>query len=392
MGRPAKTPLLRGSRNGLHRALTQHEKLLEDVQHIGQLTLSTLDFDEVLDRLSRHVVGVGIFRSLAISLPDYGKNIVSTVRATVHRPEGPWVQRESDDVGISYSLDSDDILAETVRTGELQMAIGPDKRLNTRKPSKAFEGNIAYFIPVKKEETVVAVLATGSSTEEKDVTLQKIELVRPLFDQIAIAVEHARLYHDAQEEINRRKKTEEKLKKREEQLFQAQKLESVGRLAGGVAHDFNNLLQVIKGYAELAMDNVEPDCIARDDLREVLDAANQAATLVAQLLAFSRHQILELADLDLNCVIVDMTEIIRATMGSRIDVQMEPANETGLIRGDKSQIEQMLMNICINSREAMPDGGSIKIRTNRLFAGDTFCKNHEWAMPGYYRNYLSPGR
>jgi PAS domain S-box-containing protein len=185
-------------------------------KQIAQITLSSLNLDSVLDNVGKKIVEAGLFRSMAISLPDYESNSVETVRAFVYRGVGAVVLGESDDVGRRYSLDSKDILAETVRTGEVQVAVEWDERFDRESPREYHIGNVAYFIPVKKEDRVLAVLATGSTLEDKELTLQRIDTLQPFLDQLAIALENARLFALAEREIAERKNAEKELKKNEE--------------------------------------------------------------------------------------------------------------------------------------------------------------------------------
>ena len=155
----------------------------------------------------------------------------------------------------------------------------------------------------------------------------------------------------------------------EEQLRVAQRLEAVGRLAGGVAHDFNNILAVIINYAGFAMDVVRAGEPLRDDLEEILKAARSAAALTRQLLAFSRKQVLKPERLSLNHAIKAMEAMVRRLMREDIELVLELAEDAGLVLVDRSQIEQVLMNLLVNARDAMPHGGKVTIRTSNTKMG-----------------------
>lgn len=152
----------------------------------------------------------------------------------------------------------------------------------------------------------------------------------------------------------------------EEQLRQSQKMEAVGQLAGGVAHNFNNMLTAIIGYSELAMESLEPDHSARPDLRSVINSAQRIAALTQQLLAFSRPQPANPQMLDLNQVILKLVPIIRQALGETIEVVTELAPNLGQIRADSGQMEQALLNLCLNARDAMPNGGLLTIETSQV--------------------------
>ncbi len=170
----------------------------------------------------------------------------------------------------------------------------------------------------------------------------------------------------------------------EDQLRQAQKMEAVGQLAGGVAHDFNNLLQAILGFGDLALGDVDVDSPARKDIEEIMKAGHRAATLVRQLLAFSRRQVLDMKDVDLNDVIADLMKMLRRVIGEHITLGAIAGHDLGTVRADPGQIEQILMNLCVNARDAMPEGGTITIETENVRIDEEFRETHPWAEPGRY--------
>ena len=144
----------------------------------------------------------------------------------------------------------------------------------------------------------------------------------------------------------------------EAQLLQAQKMDAVGRLAGGVAHDFNNLLTIITSYSELAMDSVAAGSPTQDRLQEILSTARRAARLTRQLLAFSRNQPQALRGAELNPVVSGIVSTLHRLIGEDIDLTFIPGAGLGEIRLDPTQIEQILMNLAVNTRDAMPEGAS----------------------------------
>ncbi|MBN9414317.1 hypothetical protein ABS71_01315 [bacterium SCN 62-11] len=150
----------------------------------------------------------------------------------------------------------------------------------------------------------------------------------------------------------------------EEQLVAAQKMEAIGRLAGGVAHDFNNLLTVILSYTELSMEEIASDDPIYSDLQEVLDAGERAKSLTRQLLAFSRRQVMCLESLDLNALVNSVERMLKRLIGEDIALQVEPAATIWPVRADRSQLEQVLLNLAVNARDAMPNGGTLQIDTS----------------------------
>jgi two-component system cell cycle sensor histidine kinase/response regulator CckA len=152
----------------------------------------------------------------------------------------------------------------------------------------------------------------------------------------------------------------------EDQFLQAQKLEALGRLAGGVAHDFNNLLTIIGGYGQMLMDSLDPRSPVRKDVEPIVEAAARASALTRQLLAFSRRQIVQPKVLDLNRLVNRMTKMLHRVIGEDILLTLALAPELGRVKADPGQVEQVIMNLAINARDAMPDGGRLEIATGNL--------------------------
>jgi len=176
--------------------------------------------------------------------------------------------------------------------------------------------------------------------------------------------------------------TEKKLL--EEQLFQSQKMEAVGRLAGGIAHDFNNLLTAIIGYSDLMSKDIELKQRHRSYVEEIKKSAERAATLTQQLLAFSRKQILQPKVLNLNVLLKNTRNMLQRMIGEDISFEMSLAPNIGMILADPGKIEQVVINLAVNARDAMPQGGSLKIETNDKTLGEEFCKLHKGSRPGRY--------
>jgi two-component system, cell cycle sensor histidine kinase and response regulator CckA len=173
-------------------------------------------------------------------------------------------------------------------------------------------------------------------------------------------------------------------KQLEEQLRQAQKMEAVGRLAGGIAHDFNNLLTAITGYSELTLKGLQPEGLLRHNIEEIKRAGDRAASLTRQLLAFSRKQVLQPKVLDLNEVVLDMEKMLRRLIGEDIELRTGLASGLGRVKADPGQIEQVIMNLAINARDAMPQGGSLIIETENVYLDSDYAASHIAVKPGAY--------
>jgi PAS domain S-box-containing protein len=170
----------------------------------------------------------------------------------------------------------------------------------------------------------------------------------------------------------------------EQQLRQSQKMEAIGRLAGGIAHDFNNLLMVISGYCEFLLERVGPDPALRGPAQEISSAAKRATSLTRQLLAFSRKQMLAPKVLDLNQVVSESLTMLNRLIGEDIDLVMIPSTELGPIKADPGQIEQVIMNLAVNARDAMPRGGKLTIETSNVTLDANYARMHTPVVAGDY--------
>ena len=185
-------------------------------------------------------------------------------------------------------------------------------------------------------------------------------------------------------DITDRKQAEEEKEKLRGQLQQAMKMEAVGRLAGGVAHDFNNLLTAIMGNVSLALMKLSPSDPAGGLLAEANKAAESAASLTQQLLAFSRKQIIKPKVLDLNILIADMNKMLVRLIGENIDLKTVPGEDLGSVKVDAGQFEQILVNLAVNARDAMPEGGMLFIETANVDLDEEYCAKHPYVCPGRF--------
>jgi two-component system, cell cycle sensor histidine kinase and response regulator CckA len=173
-------------------------------------------------------------------------------------------------------------------------------------------------------------------------------------------------------------------KRLEEQLRQAQKMEAVGQLAGGVAHDFNNVLTAIFGYAELLTEEFPAESPARQDLEEIRKAASRASALTRQLLAFSRQQLLAPVVLSVNDLVEDVDKMLRRLVGEDVDLRLTLARNAGNVRADPGQLQQVIMNLVVNARDAMPTGGKLMIETADTELTEQYAGLHQPVIPGQY--------
>lgn len=174
------------------------------------------------------------------------------------------------------------------------------------------------------------------------------------------------------------------LRNTEEQLLQAQKLEAVGRLAGGVAHDFNNLLTAIIGYSEMGLRKLDATDPLRRNLNEIKNAGDRAAALTRQLLAFSRKQVMQPRVLDLNDVISNLEKMLCRMIGEDFELRTALHSAVGNVKADPGQVEQVIMNLVVNARDAMPTGGKLSIETANVYLDESYAREHVSVVPGPY--------
>jgi two-component system, cell cycle sensor histidine kinase and response regulator CckA len=214
------------------------------------------------------------------------------------------------------------------------------------------------------EETAVAALRDGAQDY-----LMKTNLKR-----LVPAVQ--RVLREAEDREHR--------KKMELQVQQLQKFEAIGKLAGGIAHDFNNVIGAILGWSEMGCREAEPGTVSHDRFQKIRDQANWAGRLTSQLLAFARRQMLQPGKTDLNNLVVEGMSLLRRVIGEQIEVRVVAGPDLRVAIVDPAQIEQVLMNLCLNARDAMPQGGRLIIETQNVEIDQEFCRAHPYARQGSF--------
>jgi nitrogen-specific signal transduction histidine kinase/ActR/RegA family two-component response regulator len=185
-------------------------------------------------------------------------------------------------------------------------------------------------------------------------------------------------------DVSQRRQAERALQESEEQFRQAQKMEAVGRLAAGVAHDFNNLLTVISGHSNLLLLDLEKNDPRRSSVEDIAAAGDSAAGLTQQLLAFSRRQVLQPKVVDPNTVVSQVSKMLRRLLGEDVDVVIVPRPDTGHVKADPGQMEQVIINMAVNARDAMPEGGRLTVSTGNVTLDERFTRQHTGLDPGEY--------
>ena len=265
-------------------------------------------------------------------------------------------------VTAAERVDTPDALKSVLSEGEWDLVLSDHNLPQFSAPEalkivQACAPNIPFIIVSGSigEDLAVAAMKAGASDY----------LVKGQLTRLAPAVR--RELAEA-EQRRQRAQTEDRLRRTEHQLRQAQKMEAVGRLAGGIAHDFNNLLTAILGYSELVLQAIPGDAPARADVAEIKKAGDRATALTRQLLAFSRQQVLEPRVSDFNEIVANVEKLLRRVIGAEVTMVTELDPTIGYVCVDPGHMEQVLMNLVVNARDAMPEGGSISIRTSpRVF-------------------------
>jgi two-component system, cell cycle sensor histidine kinase and response regulator CckA len=234
----------------------------------------------------------------------------------------------------------------------------------------------AIFVPIRAGSGLLGNILLGLRSP-RPVSADEIRLLTTLGNQIGIAAQKAELYENM-------RKAETQRAEAEAHLRQAQKMEAVGNLAGGVAHDFNNLLTAIIGFGEMALDADAPPDDVRTYVQEMVKAGERAAVLTRQLLAFSRRQVLRPEVIDLNVVVENMDRLLQRVIGEDIDLQTRLHPGLGHTRADPGQIEQVLLNLAVNARDAMADGGQLSIQTSNCTLDGMYADQHAEVTPGPY--------
>ncbi len=280
---------------------------------------------------------------------------------------------ESAPLGICQTKEDGEILTANSTLARM-LGYSSEQELRARRVSEL------YLRPEERERLVAALEDTGTASGmEFQWRRRDGSPLWVLVDATAVRepTGKVRYYEAFVRDITREKLLEE-------QFLQAQKMEAVGRLAGGVAHDFNNLLTVIIGTTDLMLESLEPESPWREDLAQIRDASQRAAGLTRQLLTVSRRQVVEPVLLDLNAVVADLAGMLGRLIGEDVRLRTMASPVLGLIKADRGQVEQVLMNLVINARDAMPQGGTITIATELAALDTEYAERHMGVPPGRY--------
>jgi len=341
-------------------ALVQNHARLELLNSILSGVKLGMSVEAVIDlalrRLSDYFQGI---RVTYRTVDDSGKVVITH---SVH-PEAMLSL-----AGASMDLNQSPTYMSALRAGEAVVVADLETEAEDYDEVMGAGTRAVLHVPMEHADGLVALLCLDSPTP-LSWSMHAITTVSEVASHLSFVLKDAEA-----------SKTRKQL---EEQLRHSQKMEAVGRLAGGVAHDFNNILTGISGYVELVLAQID-DSQARRDLEQVRQFSDRAAGLTRQLLAFSRRQPLLVSAVDLNQLVGSTTGLIERLIGEDVELRFEPGPELGVVQADAGQIEQVIMNLVVNSRDAMPGGGSLLIETASVYLDRDYASGHSTVEPGRY--------
>ena len=341
--------------------LSQVNEVMGLADEVGRIVTSTLNIDEVFERFAFEVKKLVDYDRMNINLIDHEAGTFRVKYLVGEDLPGrhPGRARPLAGTRIQHILET----GRTLVRADISEASGfPGDLVDAEAGLRS-----AIMVPLVSKGQIVSTLGLRSLSTATYGPREQAILER-LANQIAPALENARLH-------------EERVRA-EEQLSHAQKMESVGRLAGGVAHDFNNLLTAIMGYSQMSLREAPPESNLNNNLQEIQQATGRAANLTNQLLAFSRHQVIEPQVIDLNDLIINLDKMLRRLIGEDIELVTLPAADLQPVKADPGQIEQILVNLVVNARDAMPEAGKLTIETANVTLDAEYVRQHGGASLG----------
>jgi PAS domain S-box-containing protein len=352
------------------RAIREYERLLERVASLGQTFGTARDLGTIYRALSAFTLASMPCSALFLSLHSETKSARRIVYLWSDGDEGDTSKLEAIPLG-------DDLVGQAIKTGRINVHNDYQETLEGRQVIARSGGNrddaraprSAMVAPMIVMGRVVGVIEI-QSYDLAAYGNEHVTAMRLAANLAANAIENEQLLEQEKERVV--------------QFQQSQKMEAVGRLAGGVAHDFNNLLTAITGYSDLSLRRLEPGDHLHVNITEIKRAAERAAALTHQLLAFSRKQVLLPRVLDLNGIVSEMDKMLRRMIGEDLELLFDLTPALGRVKADPGQIQQILMNLVVNARDAMPDGGKLTIQTANVYLDEEYTHQHVAVVPGAY--------
>jgi signal transduction histidine kinase len=343
------------------------------VAEIGQIISSTLNIEEVYERFAEEVHRLIPFDRIVINVNNIKKNTVTIAYASGIEVPGRQV---GDVIPLHSSVNQEiirtrsSLLIQTENMAEL-VTLFP-----TLQPYLQVGLHSMMMIPLISKDQVIGILHFRS-IKSNAYSEEHLKLAERVGSQIAGAIANAKLFT---EHLH----SEEEKAALQEQFRQSQKMEAIGRLGGGIAHDFNNLLTIIKGYSQLSLLDLKENDPLWGNIQEIQKATQRATDLTRQLLAFSRRQILDLKVIYLNTFLQDLDKMLHRILGEDIELTTLVADDLGKVKIDPSQLEQVILNLAVNARDAMPSGGKLTLETANVELDEEYARAHIGVTPGRY--------
>jgi len=358
------------------------ERLLQALNEAALAVEHILAPEEIFTTMGQELKGLGF--SCAIFLLDDDR---SRLFPTYYSYDARAVRAAETLLGVSAArfsmpVEKADVFRQVVREGRTVLAEGTGAIQQALPgPLRALAGQLIKILKVPKsidaplivEEEIVGLL----SVQSDDLTEDDKPAITAFAHQMAAAWRKAMLMQDLEESL-------EELRQTQTQLFQAQKMEALGRLAGGIAHDFNNLLTIIDISGRLLERQLHPDDPLSEHVRRILEAGERAANLTTQLLSFSRREIIEPRIVDLNRLVGDLGRMLQRIIGEDVRLVMDLAEDLKPVKVDAAQVEQVIVNLAVNARDAMPQGGRLSIETANTVLDRAYASSQVDVRPGEY--------
>jgi PAS domain S-box-containing protein len=385
-------PIYFAVKKGLHRRLlSQIDSYLirwkedKDSYYYQRLNywMGTQGRDSIIPRWAVFVVGgciIALLLSYILNRTLQNKIIQRTSELSEQKRK---LEESEAKLRLLFSESTDAVFIIDRRTGKYIDANRAAEELTGRSHDELRKLKTSDITPVGSTERIKTLKKESGSVDLGEVVYLRPDGVERIALLSAIPI-NENLSYGLARDITVRKRAEEERIKLETQLHQANKMEAIGTLAGGVAHDFNNMLGVILGYVQLAMRKVGPDSPLYANLDEIRKAAERSANLTRQLLAFARKQTVAPKVLDLNETVNGMINMLRRLIGEDLDLVWRPGRNLNSVFIDPSQVDQILTNLCVNARDAIADTGKITIETASASLDDAYCTDHAGFLPGEF--------
>ncbi len=359
------------------------EQLLQTLNAAALGMERHLKTEQILEAVAEELERVGL--SCAVLLTKWSQSavVLRYLSSSVEFPEADDYRYDEDTGNVSLSSDPADPLARAISERQAIFIEGAGNGKTGPKGPSTWEDGDGLAEMLYEQRTVLAPLVTGEdvigvlAVRSDELTRKDSPAVTAFANQLAAALRKANLMQELENSLK-------ELKRTQDILLHAQKMEAIGNLAGGVAHDFNNLLTAITGYSELVLRRVDPSDPTYADVSQIKKVGEQAAGLTGQLLAFSRRQPLQRIVLNVNDVVTNLDKMLRRLIGEDVDLVVDLETTLEPVKADPSQIEQVIMNLAINSRDAMPDGGTLTIGTGEVELTEEQCGTVAEARSGSY--------